>query len=407
MLKTKQFLGVIMVALAILACNLPGQNNTVPGQTTPSPQVLQTQPDPTQPSATTQAPGSTPPPITDTPKPPDPTVTTEASTDVKVDFQGVSFHYSSGLFSGVRPQIAPVSLGDPGTPGWPGSIPERYVFDFDGYPLQNTFHKPQIILFPIQEYADANPPAGDIAKKLDDMLRKNQAFDTNIPFLPMWNAGQVFNVRDQILPFQNGRGIRFTTCYAQAVMPIDNVCLFYTYQAISADGKFYLSAIFPVKLPVLDAAENKNKFNASMDATQYKAYMDDILGLIAKSTPSDFTPSLNALDGVVQSLNAVPTAKLKGVDLTATCPGAIPARLLNGSRARVTFTDGTPLRLRTKAGKTGTVLGTIPEGGLMNVIGGPECQDGGLWWQVKVDSTARTGWVLEGENNVYYIEPWE
>jgi hypothetical protein len=311
------------------------------------------------------------------------------------------------MFSGVRPQIAPIDAGDPNTPGWPGPIPERYIFDFDGYMLQNTFHKPQIVIFPIKEYAEANAPAGEIATRLDDLLRKNQASDKNLPFLPMWNAGQVFNARDEILAFQNGRGIRFTSCYAQAILPVDNVCLFYTYQGMSADGKYYISAIFPIKLPALDSAENKGKFSTSMDGTSYDAYMKDLLGVINQAAPSDFSPNLDALDGVVQSLAVTPTVQMKGPGPATSCPDAMPSRLAITSRARVTFTDGTPLRLRDNPGKKGVVLGTIPEGGTMSVLDGPQCDADGAWWKVKVDSGGKIGWVLEGANNIYYVEPWK
>jgi uncharacterized protein YgiM (DUF1202 family) len=144
-----------------------------------------------------------------------------------------------------------------------------------------------------------------------------------------------------------------------------------------------------------------------MDAAQYEAYMKDMLGLIAKATPSDFNPSLNALDAVVQSVAAAPTAQLKGPGPAAACPGGMAARLAKSARARVTFTDGTPLRIRNKAGKGGTILGTIPEGGTMVVLDGPQCDADGAWWQVKVESGGKTGWVLEGEKGVYYVEPWK
>jgi hypothetical protein len=72
----------------------------------------------------------------------------------------------------------------------------------------------------------------------------------------------------------------------------------------------------------------------------------------------------------------------------------------------VTFTDGTPLRVREAPGKTTIVLKTIPEGTEMFIMEGPECADQGVWWRMQTNNGSVTGWVMEGENGVYYIEPW-
>ena len=403
MRKIHLFLGVMMLALAILACNLPGDAGA--GTSTPLPGKTQVEPTPkaTQTTAVAKPADPTPTAVQDqqpTSKPP-------AGNLVKVDFQGVSFSYPEGLFSAAHPQIAPIELNDRGADGWIGSIPERYLFTFDGYPLKTGAITPQIMLYPIKEFADANAPAGDIAARLDDQLRKNKPVDKNLPFLPMWNAGQVFNARTEILAFQNGRGIRFTTCFAQALVPIDSSCLFYTYQAMTADGKYYLSAIFPLKMAILDANEKNKNFNGGMDASQYGDYQKEMVDLILKAQPADFSPNLDLLDGVVRSVVAMPITQLKGPGPSFSCPGAMASRLKKDMPARVTFTDGTPLRLREKPGKDGAVLGSIPEGGTMTIVDGPQCVAAGIWWQVKVGSSGKVGWVLEGEKANYYVEPWK
>jgi hypothetical protein len=280
--------------------------------------------------------------------------------------------------------------------------------DIDSYPLANTFHKAQIFLYPVKAYADANPPAGEIANALDAVLKAGTVGTENMPFLPMWNAAQVFHTNTGFYAFKNGKGLRYLSCYAQAIVPLDNTCLFYTYQGKTADGNFYLSAIFPVKLPALDKPEYKTKFEAALaDGTKYDAYVKEMIPVIDQAKAAEFSPNLSDLDQVLMSLSAAPEVGLKGVDkpLGVACPGALATRLRSGMHVRVTFTDGTPLRLRDAAGKTTKTLTTIKEGGQMMVVGGPQCVSGGIWWQVKLDSGSQVGWVLEGENNVYYVEP--
>ncbi len=87
----------------------------------------------------------------------------------------------------------------------------------------------------------------------------------------------------------------------------------------------------------------------------------------------------------------------------ATCPDAPPPRLTVGQPARVTFTDGTPLRVRAAPG--GAVLTQIPEGTVVQVIGGPQCQGQYNWWQIQLEDGTQ-GWSAEGDREEYYLEPW-
>jgi hypothetical protein len=86
------------------------------------------------------------------------------------------------------------------------------------------------------------------------------------------------------------------------------------------------------------------------------------------------------------------------------CPGAPPSRLEIGGRGRVTFTDGTPVRVRQSPG--GTQTDTQPEGAVFDVLNGPTCQGSYAWWEVRFDSGVY-GFVAEGDLNSYYLEPWK
>lgn len=94
------------------------------------------------------------------------------------------------------------------------------------------------------------------------------------------------------------------------------------------------------------------------------------------------------------------------------CPGAPEMRVQVGDAARVTFSDGLPLRVReTPVVNNSNVLAQIPEGTEFTIIDGPECapipsSDGSfVFWKIKVNSTGLEGWVAEGDSTKYYIEP--
>lgn len=394
MRKIGWILPVMVIVLAMLACNLPARAKPVltdKGAITPAVEETVT------PGETAQSGGQE-------------TITPSATpgNEQNAEFNGLKFSYGPGVASGIKPQIAPLEENDPNATGWPGPVPEHFQVDFSGYPFAGGSHAPQLFLYPVKEYAAGNAPAGDIAKKLDDILRSSKPGSKGLPFLPMWNASQVFASQVQILPFQNGRGLRYISCYSQAVLPIDQDCLFYTYQGLTADGKYYLSMVFPLKLAQLDTPELKALFDASKsDGTKYAAYFEKVTGIIDAAQGADFQPALEDLDAVAQSVVALPTVTLKGLEVKAvSCPGAMAPRLKKDMHIRVTITDGTPLRLRASAGKSAKVKELIQEGATMVVTGDAACQDSGLWWPVTVDATKSAGWVLEGENGVYLVEPW-
>lgn len=415
MYSAKPFSRVLIVltvlVLAAMACNLPfgGEASTpvVPTPVKATEEAYTEAPElfPTATQAATVEPTTAP-----TNAPTVAAATTQAPVpDDRVGYQGVSFLHMPNVFTTASAGITPMYPGEAGMTGFPGPVPAYYQFDLQGYPQTPTNIKPQILVFPIHEYAAVNSPAGIIAGKLDSELRTVEMAIDNQPFLPMWNAGQVFYARPEVMGFQNGNGIRYLTCFAQAFVRIDEKCLFYTYQGLTDDGNYYVSAIFPLDLPDFHTQDAENQFAKVMaDTSLYPQYINEVKQRLNSAKPYEFFPVLDDLDKMVTSLNVAPTANLEAPAIPAfSCTGALATRLEPASRARVTFTDGTPLRVREAAGKNAKVIKTIPEGTEMFILEGPVCTDQGVWWHMQTTNGSLSGWVMEGDKGVYFIEPWK
>jgi hypothetical protein len=80
-------------------------------------------------------------------------------------------------------------------------------------------------------------------------------------------------------------------------------------------------------------------------------------------------------------------------------------RLSGGGRARVIagVGGGNVLRALPQTGEFSDELTVIPEGGTMNVLRGPVCQDNFNWWLVEYNN--RRGWTPEGDAGTYWLEP--
>jgi hypothetical protein len=91
----------------------------------------------------------------------------------------------------------------------------------------------------------------------------------------------------------------------------------------------------------------------------------------------------------------------------ALCPGGAPlSRLAAGMRGRVTFTDGSMTNVRAWADVDAEKAGTVPEGALFTVQSGPICADGYAWWNLAFDD-GLVGFVAEGTQTSYFLEPWQ
>ncbi len=84
------------------------------------------------------------------------------------------------------------------------------------------------------------------------------------------------------------------------------------------------------------------------------------------------------------------------------CQGVPPARLTVGGQGRVT--PGVPNKLRSAPSTSAEQIGAIPGGEVFNVVGGPQCADGYLWWQVTYNG--QTGWTASGTGAEYWVEPY-
>jgi len=222
------------------------------------------------------------------------------SNDVTVSFSGVSFRYDPSLAASVFGET--VSASDPADSF--DIYPAHTRFNFTGYILSDTFHTPRILVYPVDEYQQANEYSFAIIASLQQLLDSENPDPENIPFLPSFHAAQVFNSNVRYLDFVNGKGVRFVTQYAQAYVPINNQEIFYTFQGLTNDGRFYISAILPVSNPSLPADGQISAEELQTFANDFETYIVNITTQLDAQPDSSFTPNLTYLDQMMQSLEA-------------------------------------------------------------------------------------------------------
>jgi hypothetical protein len=116
-----------------------------------------------------------------------------------------------------------------------------------------------------------------------------------LPFLPLLDQQQMMQAQISYFNFKNGQGIRYLTQFSQGFNPINNHDLVYTYQGLSDDGKYYISAILPVNLSSLPSGASP------IPGDNYDSYVAGIVQQLNSQQPIDFKPGLSYLDDLMAS----------------------------------------------------------------------------------------------------------
>ncbi len=170
----------------------------------------------------------------------------------------------------------------------------------------SAYALPQVFVFPTSEAGDPRfdeefpTMRGAVAGLGKLLLRRAGSVTQSIPFLPWADERQLFVARKRLVRFRNGRGVLFLTQYAQEEGPVSNEYLVYTFQGLTDDGRWYVSAVFPVSAPGLSAPPG-TAGDAAFRAG-YDRYLKQTADRLNRLPAKRFVPDLGLLDGIVRSL---------------------------------------------------------------------------------------------------------
>lgn len=197
--------------------------------------------------------------------------------------------------------------------------PSYWEYELLDYPNADQFFRPATIaLYATSDFEPLTERGGDfpygygIELDLLNTLLADQSdlssfvvADTNnetvLPYLPIANAAQVFRAQPIYLDFQNGSGIRYLTYYSQSVNPIEEGNIFYTFQGVSDDGSTYISVNFPLITGIFPT-QTPADFNYDDFTANYMDFLTESLSALDNQAGSAFTPTLEQLDAIVQSI---------------------------------------------------------------------------------------------------------
>src|SRR5581483_10038475 len=193
-------------------------------------------------------------------------------------------------------------------PGLGGGRPATVRFLFDGQKADEFFNPrlAQVLVSKADDWTNLDPTTAQSVQDLKALLAsKPMSFTNGIPVLPPIPAAQVLQAKPDYLDFQNGSGIGFVTYYAQDVSPITADSLFYTFQGLTSDGKYYVAVFYPITTALLPEDVDTALGEQSYDewAKNYEQYLSGLVSNLNGLVPAAYTPDLNLISDMIKTIN--------------------------------------------------------------------------------------------------------
>jgi len=218
----------------------------------------------------------------------------------------LSFYLNPDLASSIKCETVPESGGADAMPF--NTNPQYTKVSLVGYPLKGRMMQPVISVFPVQRYIELLPDVvNPDVSALQELIAGGTPGSNDIPILPLQNARQLFLAQFAVLQFQSGSGVGYVTQYAQAYVPINNHELFFSFQGLTSDGKYWISIIVPISHPSLWEAEgdpNNTIWTTINDNPD--AYYSHIAEGLNAQLPRSFVPTIVLLDALIKSITIQP-----------------------------------------------------------------------------------------------------
>jgi len=188
-------------------------------------------------------------------------------------FQGVSLTFDARDFGDLEESVRQSATAA----GARSEQPEHIKLTFGG---SDYIEEPEILVYPIAQYMAMKDDAASHIGLLKKMLQERLVQPSSVLSLyPLAHEVDSFLFTPSYVDFENGKGISF-------VSQIDHDSaqqLLYSFQGITDDGKYYVTAILPVVLDELAAEDDENKNEVVAQVANRQIFLDPDFGFVLKS----------------------------------------------------------------------------------------------------------------------------
>lgn len=256
---------------------------------------------------------------------------TGPNVDESFSFRGVTIFYDRSITGQIVARNVEAYAPEDPTFRPDGFEPDHIQFTFQGGPwLGDTPSglRPEITVFSIPAYERHIEGSGEYLVQFKQKLKRLQSLvesrpsniDGEYPYLRFLDATQTINTHLSYGSFRNGKGMFFLTHFGNSELAvISNDSLVYVFQGITTDGKYLVSATFPVTLTPRPDEVSPNRLSSSViqegayepekrlrHRIAQQAYLERIRVELGNAADGEFEPNLQELRKMILSLEVNP-----------------------------------------------------------------------------------------------------
>jgi hypothetical protein len=180
-----------------------------------------------------------------------------------------------------------------------GDMPQHITVTLNLYAVNGGIYSPQIMIFRADEYATYSEATASTVAALQALQ-----YTDGQPLPEELSAD--FSAQIHALNFKNGHGVRYLAQIFQNFNPANNKDLFYYYEGMTSDGKYFVQATLPINAAFLPADDNPNTLlpadGIPFNMDDFPGYLDAVKQKLNSTENFNFNPYLDALDEMIASM---------------------------------------------------------------------------------------------------------
>jgi hypothetical protein len=131
-----------------------------------------------------------------------------------------------------------------------------------------------------------------------------------LPHMPAeLGAAQSLRARATTIDAVDMTGISYIAGYRQDVFPFAAGDFFYSFQALSNDGEWYISGDFVVEATMFPQRVRARDAEGVQRQARWQAYLEESITTLNAASPDAFEPSLTSIDILIESFTFFPTSE--------------------------------------------------------------------------------------------------
>jgi hypothetical protein len=226
-----------------------------------------------------------------------------------IGFNGFSFSFDSALGTNVNISQLPGDPVEGAAPGFSDAARTQFTLYQPGQIDDSLFDTGGVLVYRMEDIAQYDFLLAEVERlqtlldqrpDLAQFAQGSFAPAAGLPYLPILPHGQIFTARAKYIETPAVTGISYLTEMSAAIEPLGGSFFLYTFQGISSNGEFYVNVTFMLDTALFPVQE---VFDPVTFQENWPTYLAESFSLLNEADPSDFTPSLDMLDAVVQSFD--------------------------------------------------------------------------------------------------------